>query len=41
MGYKLVFIDKKEIKKGESEEAGEHGFPPEVAHKTALDHLTK
>jgi hypothetical protein len=41
MGYRLVFIDKKEIEKGESEEAGEHGFPPEVAHKTALDHLTK
>ena len=41
MPYKLVFIDKAEIKKGEGEEAEEHGFPPEVAHSTALDHLSK
>jgi hypothetical protein len=41
MPYKLVFIDKAEIKKGEGEEAEEHGFPPEVAHDTAIDHLSK
>ena len=39
--YKLFLIDKSELKKGESEEAEEHGFTPDVAHRTALDHLEK
>ena len=38
---KLVIVDKKELAKGEKEEAEEHGFTPSVAKKTALDHLTK
>lgn len=38
---KLYIIDKAELAKGEREEAEEHGFEPEVAHKTALDHLEK
>lgn len=39
--YKLYLIDKRELSKGESEEAEEHGFEPDVAHRTALDHLEK
>ena len=41
MMYKLYLIDKRELSKGESEEAEEHGFAPDVAHRTALDHLEK
>lgn len=39
--YKLVVVDREELAKGEREEGEEHGFTPDVAHKTALDHLTK
>ena len=38
---RFVLVDKKELHKGEREEAGEHGFSPEVAHDTAMDHLSK
>lgn len=38
---RLVIIDKSELQKGEREEAEEHGFSKDVAHKTAMDHLTK
>lgn len=39
--YRLYLIDKRELTKGEKEEAEEHGFEPSVAHRTALDHLEK
>lgn len=38
---RLVIVDKKELTKGEKEEAEEHGFSKKIAKKTALDHLTK
>ena len=39
--YKLYLIDKTELTKGEKEEKEEHGFAPDVAKRTALDHLEK
>lgn len=39
--YKLYLIDKRELDKGEKEEEEEHGFNPEVALRTAKDHLEK
>jgi len=38
---KLVLVDKKELARGEKEEAEEHGFSPDIAKRTVLDHLTK
>jgi hypothetical protein len=39
--YKIYLIDKSELKKGEHEEETEHGFSPDVAIRTAKDHLEK
>lgn len=39
--YRFVLVDKQELRKGEREEAEEHGFSPDVAHDTALDHISK
>lgn len=41
MPYRFILIDKNELHKGEREEEEEHGFTPDVAHKTALDHISK
>ena len=38
---RLVFVDRKEVEKGESEETTEHHFDKETAHKVAMDHIEK
>jgi DNA phosphorothioation-dependent restriction protein DptG len=41
MRYKLVVVDRKELKAGEKEEAGEHHLSPDDAESVTAQHLTK